>query len=175
MQPKITRLEWLKQTVLALDDDLTRPWSDYPCLEWPYNIERHGYGVISVANGIDAPYNVRVHREAYRIANGQLDDEIKVLHRCDNPPCFRPAHLFTGTQADNLADMYRKGRARVTGPRLSTAADRNHKAKLDWTSVREIRRLYATGVSQDKLAVQFHICQTAVSHIVRNSTWKEPR
>ena len=56
--------------------------------------------------------NQRVHRWVWEQLNGPIPEGMKVLHRCDNPPCYRYDHLFLGTQAENLEDMTHKGRRR---------------------------------------------------------------
>ena len=55
---------------------------------------------------------IRAHRLAWELANGPIPAGLNVLHRCDNSHCCNPDHLFVGTQADNMDDMRRKGRAR---------------------------------------------------------------
>jgi hypothetical protein len=57
----------------------------------------------------------RSHRAAWKLTHGPIPDGLQVLHRCDNPPCCNPAHLFLGTQQDNIADMHKKGRYRKKG------------------------------------------------------------
>lgn len=67
------------------------------------------YGQIAIENG----YTVRLaHRVSYRLFNGSFDEKLRVLHRGDNTFCINPAHLFLGTQADNVKDMSRKRRHR---------------------------------------------------------------
>ena len=71
------------------------------CWIWRGPRHRQGYG--------RAGRNV-AHRIAFELAHGPFDRRLKVCHHCDNPPCVNPAHLFLGTQRDNVQDMVRKGR-----------------------------------------------------------------
>ena len=73
---------------------------------WPWNGFRgaRGYGHVWCENTMKL-----AHRVSWTLANGPIPDGLSVLHRCDNPPCCNPSHLFLGTQADNIADRDRKG------------------------------------------------------------------
>lgn len=75
---------------------------------WPWTGTRNdlGYGILRVTGK-----NVRAHRFAYELASGRpIPVGLEVCHRCDNPPCCNPAHLFLGTQGDNVRDAASKGR-----------------------------------------------------------------
>lgn len=81
-----------------------------PCREWQGGKNGAGYGRLKREGRMWF-----VHRWVWTLANGPIPKGIKVLHRCDNPPCFRLDHLFLGDQAQNIADMTSKGRQRTNG------------------------------------------------------------
>jgi hypothetical protein len=80
------------------------------CREWQGPTDGRGYGTMHVGG-----HRVRAHRVAWTIVNGPIPEGMFVCHRCDNPKCVRDDHLFIGTQADNMRDCARKGRARHPG------------------------------------------------------------
>ena len=104
------------------------------------------------------------HRWAWHFSIGPIPDGLCVCHRCDNPPCCNPAHLFLGTKADNLADMVAKGRH----PKGRT----KWRAKLTDDKVIRIRRFYAKGISGKALASIFNVSRSQISNVVtRQRTW----
>lgn len=106
------------------------------------------------------------HRKAWMLENGPIPDGMFVCHRCDNPPCCRPDHLFLGTPAENSADMTAKGRqARNRGTRAPGA-------KATAEQVRELRRRYAAGgVSTHQLAREFGMSSMSVWRIVTRQSY----
>lgn len=123
------------------------------CWEWTASRDTGGYG----AFGIDGKLK-RAHRVAFELTKGAIPDGFCVLHRCDNPGCVNPAHLWVGTVADNMADKAAKGRI---------------SAKLTESGVVAIRRAYERGgVSQQQLAQEYSVTQTLISHIVNRTIWR---
>lgn len=79
------------------------------CWEWTAYRKPNGYGSF----GIDRRTTEYAHRMAYQLSVGPIPDGLYVCHRCDNPACVRPDHLFLGTQFDNMRDGAAKGRVGV--------------------------------------------------------------
>jgi hypothetical protein len=130
------------------------------CWEWQGHCKSGGYGYVRWRG----PQQL-AHRVAWELEVGPIPEGLRVLHKCDNPPCVRPDHLFLGTQADNVADMVAKGRGRA--PRGAANAN----AKLSIEQVVEIRRRYADGEFQTALAREFGVSAGAVAGIVHRRRW----
>jgi hypothetical protein len=106
------------------------------------------------------------HRVIAAIAAGRksLKRTEHVCHRCDNPGCITPGHLFIGSPADNMRDCRVKKR--------HAFGERNGHAKLTKDEVMELRRLHKCGVKQRILASRYSINQQSVSEIALRKTWK---
>lgn len=103
----------------------------------------------------------RAHRLAYTELVGPIPDGMLVCHRCDNPPCVNPDHLFLGTAKDNMQDKHKKKRnADVRG-------SRNPASKLTDQQVQVIHALYRDGITMAAIAERFGIGFQNVSLIVR--------
>lgn len=78
-----------------------------PCRLWQ-GVLAGRYGAKHV---VGRPRNrVLIHRWVWEQVHGEIPDGVKILHKCDNPTCYRYDHLFSGTQKDNIDDMVNKGR-----------------------------------------------------------------
>lgn len=140
------------------------------CWEWVSKAKHwFGYGRIG-SGGWFGPCRL-AHRVSWEIHHGPVPDGLFVLHRCDNPPCVNPAHLFLGTIADNVADAQSKGRLRRRPGHQKGA--KNGNAKLSEDDVREIRRLRRAGALCREIACRFGITGTQVSVIEKRKQWAD--
>jgi hypothetical protein len=105
----------------------------------------------------------KAHRLSWEIHNGPIPESAHVLHRCDNPPCVNPAHLYLGDQVQNNHDRD----ARRRGGQERRRGERNGRAKLTDMQVAEIRRRVAAGDTQTVVAAAFGVRQAHVSRLVR--------
>lgn len=137
------------------------------CWNWIGSKNRDGYGQIRVErSGFNGYF--RAHRVSWIYHHGEIPDGLCVLHRCDNPGCVNPEHLFLGTQADNMRDRNAKGRL----PHEKLRGSSNGRALLNEADVAEIRRLSADGARQADIARRFGIAKATVYCILRGLTWR---
>ena len=158
------------------------------CWEWTAATWGKGYGVYRHKNKSRS-----AHRLSYEIANGPIPEGLLVLHKCDNPKCVRPDHLWLGTHADNMADCVRKGRnakgerqrlavlGRVPSgethwthrdPNKVPRGEQSGKTPLKERQVREMRDRYAQGgVLMRELAAEYGISLAGVHKIIHRLNW----
>lgn len=125
-----------------------------------------GYGY--VRRTAIAPHMLKAHRYSWMLLKGEIPDGLCVLHRCDNPPCVNPDHLFLGTINDNNQDKKNKGRA----SRVSrNAGEKQWSAILTDDLVRHIRAQHAAGVKQAVIGRALNISSKTIWYAIR-SGWK---
>ena len=138
------------------------------CWEWEGALNSGGYGNCAVRYPDGKVISRLTHRVAWVIFKDIIPENMCVCHRCDNPKCVNPAHLFLGTHKDNMRDRNNKGRA--SGPRR--LGESNNHAKLTEQFVKEIRQKYRGGVSMSKLSKEYKTCFQNISSIVNRKTWR---
>lgn len=136
------------------------------CWEWTGCISGDekdgGYG--SFVDG--ARRQVKAHRMAWIITNGNISEGICVCHKCDNRKCCNPEHLFLGTQKDNMIDCSKKNRINKMVGELAPMV------KLTEVKVNEIREWYKPGrVTMKQLAKDYGVARTTIGAIVRRESW----
>jgi len=115
---------------------------DSECWLWSGS-KQDGYGMLYLP----------AHRLSYILHKGPIPPGKVIMHSCDNPPCVNPDHLSLGDQADNVADRHRKGRTY---------------RRLNAERVNEIRRLYSTGMTMQKIAAALKTSHATISRVVNS-------
>lgn len=128
------------------------------CWEWNGARTSAGYGMKRINKK-----NYYTHRLAYSWANDGIPEDMCVLHKCDNPPCCNPDHLFLGTDADNMADKVAKGR-QIRG-------DQVDRAVLTSGDVRVFRELLDEGLDKKYLCEFFNVKRQTLNDIIFGRTW----
>ena len=126
------------------------------CWLWTASKHKQGYGVLNVAGK-----SRRAHRVAYQAFKGRCPGEFLVCHRCDNPSCVNPDHLFLGTQKQNVADAVRKGRA-IRGERVAAG-------KLTES---EVRKILSDTRPTREIANDFGVARQSVNAIKTRKSWR---
>jgi hypothetical protein len=132
------------------------------CWLWKGSLSRLGYGDFTVRGK-----HLQAHRAAWTLTKKeQLTNGLCVCHRCDNRACCNPLHLFLGTQADNVKDMWAKGRVPVS------RGEQAGNAKLTEAQVRQIRREHIPGIfGCARLAAKFGTTKENITKILQAKSW----
>lgn len=154
---------WTKIAITANSDK---------CWEWQAGCTDSGYGHFMVGGRKGG--TEKSHRVAWELTNGAIPDGLWVLHSCDNRKCCNPAHLFLGTNYDNVQDMMQKGRnSKGSQHAINHRGELNNHNKLTPNEVRYIRECYAAGnVTFTELGKRMSVNRTTISGIVKLRLWK---
>lgn len=139
---------------------------------WLWASAKNDYGSIKLPTGSRAVQRkLRAHRASWMLHFGNIPDGMDICHKCDNPPCVNPDHLFLGTRADNMADMVNKGRAKTPDNR----GTKHGMSKLTDAIVLEILAMLKSGSRGCDVAMKFDVSSATVSCIKHGTRWAHLR
>ena len=138
------------------------------CWNWVGGKGNNGYGRIRINDKFYLP-----HRASYVIFVGDIPEGMCVCHKCDNPSCINPEHLFVGTRNDNMQDALRKGRLKIPKS-ISTQFEIGHKPKnrsLSNNQVLEIKRMLKDGFTIHDISSTLNIGRHTINNIKRGHSY----
>lgn len=137
--------------------DKRRP---HECWPWMGSRQEHGHGLMRSDGSRKL---IKTHRVSWEIHNGPIPSGLFVCHKCDNPPCVNPRHLFLGTAADNAHDRDSKGR--------TAKGERNGRAKLSEADVLDIRKKGRPG-KYAELARKYGVDLKTIKSAATGKSWR---
>jgi hypothetical protein len=130
------------------------------CWLWPLRTDDGGYGRL----GFGGRGGQKAHRVAWELVHGSIPDGMRVLHKCDNPPCCNPTHLFLGSQQDNIADRQAKGRTVDPPSRRKLTTEQVAAMRCAWRDL---------PVTQQMLADRYGVSRGNVSKILAGKSYPD--
>lgn len=149
------------------DKDLFRFWAKVHksegCWNWTASRDTSGYGLFRLGRKL-----YKAHRFSWIIALGSIPTDLVVCHKCDNPICVNPIHLFLGTRADNNLDRDRKNR------QVSVKGEEHYRAVLTISDVMKMRYIKQQNPSIPyyTIAAQFNVCASTAHRAITRKSWK---
>ena len=157
-------------------DVQTRFWKkvkileDNECWEWQAGKNYKGYGEFYVAG----ERHLHAHQISWIHRNDEIPEGMCVLHRCDNPSCVNPNHLFLGTNQDNVTDKMNKGRWKshfLVGEEHPQHGTNSKFNKLSEQDVKDIREKYKAGQTLRSIAKEFGVVHGVINNIIQGRKW----
>ena len=139
------------------------------CWIWNGFKDKDGYGICWRGY-----YNQRANRTSYWIFNGDFPKEKWILHKCDNPSCVNPDHLYLGDVRQNVKDALERGRfPKGANIKKGRVGENNHKSKLTSEQVKSIRQEYIPFIRNSQtLAKKYGVSASCINRIVKGDSWK---
>jgi hypothetical protein len=131
------------------------------CWEWVGSISSNGYGKYLFEGKF-----YLAHRLSYMLLISDIPKNKLVLHKCDNPKCVNPKHLYVGTQKDNMQDKVRRGRM----PCMS--GENSPSSKLTWKKIEQAKKLSHEGSSLRSIGKMFNVHHWTIGLALKGKTWR---
>lgn len=148
--------------------EMDGPISEYcpelgPCWFWTASRNRKGYGMFYPVKN----HGISAHRFSMIIGGTTFADGEQAAHRCNNPACVNPRHLYKATCRQNIRDAVRDGR------RSHLTCDKHNRAKLTREQAVMSFELRRSGWSAKRIAERFGVCKATISHLLVGRNWKQ--
>lgn len=159
-----------RRDICLTNSNIVRFWSKVDikgpdeCWPWLAGKLKPGYGIFMMKGNV----TLRAHRISFTLTNEQIPSGLDVCHKCDNPPCVNPNHLFLGTMQQNLKDASSKHRCAVQQHPEIIRGERNGSSKLNDEIVRIIRK---KEMSISVAARSFGVATTTIKKIRNRTLW----
>jgi hypothetical protein len=131
------------------------------CWHFTGSLSNNRYGKL----GVNGKF-ISAHRFSYQLSYGEIPEGMHCCHKCDNPRCVNPDHLFIGTRSENMQDMLNKNRGNKVKGSL------HHSSKLTEDQVLSIKKRIASGEKQCNIAKEFGIANCQITYIKNGRNWK---
>jgi hypothetical protein len=138
------------------------------CWLWTGGCRDNGYPVCRWNNKTKG-----TSRIIYELHYGKFNKSLFVCHKCDNPKCVNPEHLFLGTPQDNVNDMFKKGRQKLPVKTMGsfTKGDCHPLRKIKVKDCKKIKELYKKLKSLRKVAAIYNVSYSTIKNVINNTTF----